>query len=115
MENEVGAAFRSSARNGEAVVPRCVTPGDASAWDLGSPNPPYGARGGGDSLWSIFPALWRLPASSREKQEFLLVCSVRIGLGEVNRARDRLVEGDGPLWYSPDPGAGFLHLPAFNS
>lgn len=33
MENEVGTGFISVPRNAEAVVPHCVTLGDASALD----------------------------------------------------------------------------------
>lgn len=87
MENEVGTGFISAPRNAEAVVPHCVMPGDASALGTHLQGEPValprvlGVQDGGErwSRCSIIPALWRLPASLREKREFLLVCSVQIG------------------------------------
>lgn len=54
MENEVGTGFTSAPRNAEAAAPRRITPGDASALDLGFP---------GSSFVALDAGEWRSPCS----------------------------------------------------
>lgn len=101
MENEVGAGFISPPRNAEAVVPCCVMPGNASALDLGSPNPPsrraYGSPAGLGCAgwWGI--ALQHLP--SPMEAACILEGKARVSSGLLctdwaGAVRPRLVEGE---------------------